>query len=370
VSGPPPELVAVLVPNGLGHARRTVGVIARYLERGGEAAVTIVGESWQESASLRWPAGRLLADHGAVWVPGIVAPGVHWSTDPGVYDDGRLLAWEERLDDVPSLATAEIVLTDNLVGVLTRRPDALLLGSFLWSDVLGAVDPTPTPAVRAFVAHEQELLARHRPEMLCVEGLATPGVLDRTQAVPVGWMCQGRAAFGHHDPTAAPAGHEVAVLGGWTGAADDLLVDVAVALGDDGHVVTAAESIATRAGVTAFDPTSDRWEHTAAVVCRPGAGTITDCIDWRVPVVCVDEGSNSELRHNGGRVEALGLGVDAGCGADTDAVVRCVRQVLEPERHAEIRGRMAAADVHGLDQAADWLAVHCGARLAAPRARP
>ena len=43
------------------------------------------------------------------------------------------------LDGLPDL-----VLSDNLVGVLSRRPDALLLGSFLWSDVLGAAG-TPTP---------------------------------------------------------------------------------------------------------------------------------------------------------------------------------------------------------------------------------
>jgi hypothetical protein len=349
-----PRLVAVLVPNGLGHARRTVGVIARYLERGGDATVTVVGEAWQEAAARRWPAGQVLTAHGAAWRPGIVAPGVHWSTDTSVYGDGRLLGWEDRLADVPELAAADVVLSDNLVGVLTSRPDALLLGSFLWSDVLADQEPHPTPAVAAFVRHERELLATHRPEMLCVRGLATPGVLERTRAVPVGWMCQGSPARPQDE-----AADEVAVLGGWTGAADDLLVDAAVALRAAGRSVTAAEAVAARAGVPVFDPTSDQWRRTAAVVCRPGAGTLTDCVDWRVPVVCLDEGANSELRHNGRQVEELGLGVDTGCTADPDVVVEAVGQVLDPARRADIRLRMEAADRRGLDEAARWLAVHC-----------
>lgn len=366
-----PTVLAVLVPNGLGHARRTVGVLGRYLARGGSARVVIAGEAWQEQAARRWPEGRLLAERGARWHHGVVAPGVSWGTDPSMWADGRLLRWEERLADLERTTRPDVVLSDNLVGVLSVRSDALLLGSFLWSDVLAGVAPLlggcragADDPVGRFIAHERRLLAEHRPEMLCVEGLAMPGVLTRTRAVPVGWLCPGARP-------SAPADERegIVVLGGGTGAADDLLVAAATAIAGAGFTVRAAGSLAERAGVGAFDPWVHGWDDAAAVVCRAGAGTVTDAIDWSTPIVCVDEGTNVELRHNASRVESLGFGVDAGAAAPPETVVAAVRTVLEPARAAAIRERMAQADKEGLDQAAEWLALHCGVLLG-PRPAP
>src|SRR5829696_3227016 len=153
-----------------------IGVLGSFLDRGGEADITIVGEAWQREAASRWAAGALVERHRASWRHGIVQPGVGWSVAADRYRDGSLLEWEARLDQVPELARADVVVSDNLAGVLTRRPDALLAASFLWSDVLDAAAPS-SPDVGAFVAHERALLQAHRPEMLCVRDLVMPGVL-------------------------------------------------------------------------------------------------------------------------------------------------------------------------------------------------
>lgn len=68
---------------------------------------------------------------------GVMAPGVGWSADASVYEDGRLRGWLRRLARVEEIAAADLVLSDNLPGVLELRADAVLSGSFLWSDVLG-----------------------------------------------------------------------------------------------------------------------------------------------------------------------------------------------------------------------------------------
>lgn len=352
-----PQLVVVLAANGLGHARRMLGVLGCFVERGGAVDLTIVGEPWQRAAARGWRAGELVEAHGARWHHGIVEPGVRWSTAGDRYRDGALLQWEARLDDVPELGTADVVVSDNLVGVLTRRPDALLAASFLWSDVLDAIDPS-SPEVEAFVDHERELLAAHQPEMLCVRDLVMPGVLERTRPHPVGWMCEDPSL-----PSTPPAdGGAVAVLGGGTGAADDLLRAAAGALADAGTPVLTGDSL-TGTGLPRFDRTPAAWRSVAAVVCRPGAGTLTDCVRWQVPVVCVDEGGNAEMTHNAVRISALGFGVDAGRQPDVDATVSAVQRVSEPSPRAATREAMALVDRRGLEEAADWLAVHCRVSL-------
>jgi hypothetical protein len=351
------ELCAVIAPNGLGHARRTLGLLARYLERGGAAQVTIVASPWQRAGAARWPSTRVLEQAGATWVHDVTEPGVAWSRDPATYADGRLLAWEDRAASVGPLLEADLVLSDNLVGILSARPDAVLAGSFLWSDVLEVAHPD-VAAVREFATHERALLDAHRPPMLCVADLAMPGVLERTAAEPVGWMCQD-------DPRSPRADEQVAasalVLGGATGAADDILREAAEALVRAGVVVRTG--VADVAGAQGFDGSPAAWTGASVAVCRPGAGTLTDAVAHGVPMVCLHEGDNLELAHNGRRIAELGYGSDLGARPDAGAVVEAVQALVDGPDRALALDHLAGADRNGLDEAADRLAVHSGARL-------
>jgi len=346
-----PDLLVIVAPNGLGHTRRTLGVVGRLVERGADLRIDVVAASWQRQAARSWSSGMLLDRAGdrIRWHLGITEPGVTWFSDPTPYADGRLTGWERRLEALPELGTARVVLSDNLAGVLGPRPDARLAGSFLWCDVLGAAFPDD-PAVAAFVAHERDLLERHRPPMLCVRDLVMPGVRSATRTVEVGWMCPGH----ERAPRSASA---VAVLGGRTGAADDRLGAVAGALEARGLPVVGQPERAGAAG----------WERVAVAVCRPGVGTLTDCVQWGIPMVCVSEAGNIEMAHNAARIEALGFGVDRSEGMAADRVVAAVLTLLEPETREEVRQRMAAADRAGLDEGAEWLALQCGVPLPAPR---
>lgn len=345
------HLAAVIAANGLGHMRRTTGVLARMVERGAALRVTLVAEEWQREAAGEWAGGVILERRGVEWVHGVTGPGVRWSTDPSLYSDGRLIGWEEQLKSVTALGSADVVVSDNLVGVLTVRPDAVLMGSFLWSDVLEAAYPSD-PHVVAFVDHERSLLTAQRPEMVCVGDVVMPGVLERTQAVKVGWMC----------PPAQEVADDVsgvAILGGRTGAADGLLAGYAELLEHAGFGVV---SDVERGSAEITDGPS-RWDDVGVAVCRPGIGSLTDCIARGIPIVCVHERGNIELAHNAARVAELGFGVDLGGSASGPEVVDAVRRLIEPGARQSIRAAMRAADRQGLDGAAEWLAVRCGVDL-------
>lgn len=338
------RILAVVCHSGLGHYGRTLALLARLAARQ-PVSVTLVCESWQvERMPLPFPADV---------VTGVVEPGVHGPVNADLYRDGRLLAWEERLARVPALWHADVVVSDNLCGVLSVRPDAILVGSFLWSDVLGEAYPSHAD-VQRFVLRERELLARHSPPMLCVGDVAMPGVLQRTRAVPLPWMCEAVSRT-----PAARSVPRIALLGGATGVADEILVQAARALSDGPWELCLPPSLLERASPRGRAPClpfgygPQDFSALSAVVCRPGMGTVTDCVSYHLPMVTLHEANSPEMEHLAGRLEALGVAKNLGAAPAGESVVLAIHDLLG--RAARMRSRLAELKTDGLDRAVDWL---------------
>jgi hypothetical protein len=341
------KLVALVSENGLGHFRRTVAILAQLVTRGRVNRLDLLCEAWQVERNQSWRPMEVLRAAGATLHHEIMSPGPRWPLPDD--DDARLSGWIDRARALPAVNDADLVLSDNLGGALALRADAVLLGSFLWSDVYARA-ANDSARVQRFVEHERGLLAAHRPPMLCVADLAMPGVTERTAAVPLPWMCEDVVVGTVH---AAP-GERVAVLGGAAGAADELLVDVAAALVRAGHDVAVPRAWLARlpAGrVREFGHAPEDFAACAAIVCRPGTGTLTQCVAANVPVVAVREAGNLEMEHNAARVAALGLGVDAGAAPASEAILAAIERV----RASDARAHLAARAKDGVARAADWI---------------
>jgi hypothetical protein len=296
-------------------------------------------------------AARFFSDPRVTQTGGVLDPGVVWSTRAARYDDGSLLAWMERLEGVPELKRARVVISDNLAGVLAFRRDAVLAGSFLWGDVLAQAH-AENGHVRAFAALENELLERYRPPMLCVRDVVMPAVTERTQAIAVDWMCE---EVDGPNASAPPAVPRVAVLGD---AAGSLLVEAAHELTRSGKYELALP--ASRIGATAraveFGHQAADYRALSAAVCRPGVGTITDCIAHGIPMVTLHEGpTHPELGYIGARLNALGVATDLGADPDQCAIVAAVDEVLQEPVRTRMRARVWALQRNGLRQAVDFL---------------
>ena len=349
------HILAIIAPNGLGHYRRAVHVLDRLAARLPDARIDLVCERWQLERGSFAAATRVRARGRAI--TGVMVPGVEWAGRARGFADGRLLGWLDRLAALPEVASADLVVSDNLGGVLALRPDAVLMGSHLWSDVLAEVAASDDGA-RAFVQHERALLERLRPPMLCVADMVMPGVREHTRAIELGWMCDEDAAGALAE--AAPQHGRVAVLGGATGAADDVLARIEAALRADGRW--------NLVGAREFGHELADFAACAAVVCRPGVGTLTECVTVGTPMLWVYEADNVELAWNARACAALGLGRDLGAEPDpANAAAALAALLAEPEVGA-MRGRLLARARDGLDAAAAWLATHAtrGAHATAP----
>jgi hypothetical protein len=349
------HVIGVMANNGLGHFRRTVRLLSATRERLPTLTVGLVCERWQLDRLRSWPPLAKLLESGAETHTGLLTDSVAWSSDPSLYNDERLFAWQRRVEAVPGIRETSLVLSDNLVGTLAVRPDTVLVGSFLWSDVLEAAYPDH-PSIRRFAAQDRELLARHRPDMLCIADIAMPGVLERTQAHPLPWMCEW-ALPADESP---PATKRIALLGGATGAAQAVLLRAGRALHDQGWELAADLALATALGdqgvnVRTFDHSPAAYASCSVALCRPGTGTLTDCVASLTPMLMLRETNNPELSHNAARMAGLDYGHDLGEEPSARACLSGAKIATDPQVQQRMRLALRAAKRAGIAAAVDFL---------------
>lgn len=354
-----PTLLAVICPNGLGHFRRALEVLHHLSQLQPDLRLVVVCGQWQRKRMHDWRVLGDLEKGGRVeWVHDILEPGVRWSLNPADYSDGSLQNWVSRLEKVEGMMDADLVLSDNLSGVLELRSDAVLMGSFLWSDVLEEAYPAAA-GVPEFIAAERALLERHRPQMLCVGAMAMPGVLERTRAVPLPWMRSGIGRPNLSRPIIRRSNPKVAVLMGATGAADSMAIEAASALLDRGARVSLPrgihEALSHRPGVSLFGFGVKDFLDCDLALCRPGLGSIHDCIFHGLPMVLAQETGNFEMNHNGNRIEVLGLGINLGHRLAAGEIAERLLAFAGTPEPELIRGRMEKTPLDGIELAAQWL---------------
>ena len=88
----------------------------------------------------------------------------------------------------------DMVISDNLPGVLELRKDAILMGSFLWSELL-MKRANLYPRILKFVEHEIGLLEKFKPAMICQKEMAMPLVKSLTNTNYTNWMVEGGLYF-------------------------------------------------------------------------------------------------------------------------------------------------------------------------------
>ena len=203
----------------------------------------------------------------------------------------------------PDLMEADLVIGDNVSWVLHSRPDAVLVGSFLWREVeewqhsVGDFRVSP----QSWYEDEVDLLLACRPPMICNYQLATPGVLALTQAIPVSWMVSSPALFLSNDIRSPPTKPRIYVTSGTSGSGTyealyiiqkavclgDVIVDKTLA--DCGLLVGLPISVGSLGDVGM--PPID------IVICRATVGIVTECVGSAQPFAVFAD-SNYEMRHN------------------------------------------------------------------------
>ena len=202
------------------------------------------------------------------------------------YDESNIRWDRKRVGtiEVGDIDKYDKVITDNLVEVLKYRPDALLSGSFLWSDIwrekYGNND---------FSDEQDKIFHDVKPQVVC-NGDVVFGQLKKYQnKVDIGWGCKDNST-------------------------EDFNLNRIVCITPSLNYTEkyTEKFLEIRSEFQNDVDFSFNINHTdnSMFVIRPGLGMITTCVSHRIPIVALwDEDDSIEIQHLAHKVEALGIGI-------------------------------------------------------------
>ena len=345
--------LAILVSaNGYGHIRRQILIATELLKHNSNLRVSF---AITDAQHRRFKVEIENLGARAEAVVGITEDSVRWRHDAASYTDANLNGWESELKVTPQLINADFVMSDNLVGVLETRPDTVLSGSFLWHEVISAHAISNT-ACRKFVEREINLLQTHTPRMICNADLATPAVLSLTNPVLMPWMVEELSESQLATQVLQGGSQRSAILvhGGGTRTLDTRVRAIAELLRVNGHVVyTDLEDDSM-----CFDYQDSTWQKLGVVICRPGVGTATECVKWRIPIVLIHDQTNVEAEFVAARLKKLELAHDCEFDSNESETINLVAKLLSVNKNNSFLKPFASLKKTGINDAANFLVDH------------
>ena len=186
--------------------------------------------------------------------------------------------------DTSGIDKYDRVITDNLVEVLKYRPDALLSGSFLWSDIwrekYGNND---------FSDKQDEIFHDVKPRVVCNGDVVFGQLKKYINKVDIGWGCKDNSTEDFNLNRIVCITPSLNYTEKYT----EKFLEIRNEYQDD----------------VDFSFNINHTDNSMFVI-RPGLGMITTCVSHRIPIVALwDEDDSIEIQHLAHKVEELGIGI-------------------------------------------------------------
>jgi len=350
------NITFLICSNGLGHFRRSLRVAHALLRANGGVRADLLVTGRQLEITRGWPILEdLRKEERATLIP--TGPNIEWKKEAGAYDRASLFGWLDRLPPA-AVEGADLLVSDNLGLILERRPDALLMGSFLWSEVL-MHHFSRSAAVSEFHEREVELLRTHRPPMICLREMAMPYVQRYAKPLAVDWITETEPAGRPRD-----AIRRILITGGATDTIRESMRQVSGLLlpgnGQAAYTLLAPRRLLRDFAdlpVRPFDFSPEEFRQLDLMICRPGIGALTDAVTYGIPLITIGGEQNYEIQFNARRAEQLGFGRDAS--GREDRIPLLIEQLNHKSTYQEQCDALLRAPKGGMQQIVQFLLNKC-----------
>ena len=351
------HIVFIICANGLGHFKRSIGLSFAIKQRFESYKLDLICTSQQLRLTKDWTKVKYL----------LSKPDVCFHTDSLTsispitkekrqYQDGRLINWVSCSNKNDFILKADLVISDNLVGILNIRKDSILMGSFLWIDIF---EPQHTCSLesRRILNREKELLLEYNPPMLCVDQIAMPNIKKLTQDIRFPFFAQERKKR----RTFTTLNKKIAILAGASQISDKLVLNLLSYFKRDDLQIYIPKRLfdlmepMISIKVKPFTFSIDDYRECDLIICRPGVGTITDCISAQTPMLLFYEANNKEMVFNSERLVEMGIAIQGGISPSIEVLLDNVRRIYDLSILQAMSKRMYDIPTNGFEKAIDWL---------------
>ena len=207
--------------------------------------------------------------------------------------------------DEELIKNSDIVISDNITKILKIRPDSILMGSFLWEDLIKDYTHTSNK-LKCYYNSNMNLLRTHKPTMITLKDMTMPFVIENTVPFYTSWVAE------KYEHKRKKIIKNVLIMGGGTGMADDEILSIVreVSVCNQLNVFT-SKTLAKKVNsekISMFDFSHKSFSQIDLMICRPGIGSLTDAVTYGIPVFAIGESNNIEIQFNLKQIEKLNIG--------------------------------------------------------------
>ena len=172
----------------------------------------------------------------------------------------------------------DIVISDNIVGILKYRPDAILSGSFLWKDVFK--EKFGNNKLSDF---DNDLITKYNPLILTNKYFEVGSIKKYDNKKQFGFGCPSLPFVKNSINNIVFLKPSLNYLNSYSNYMDKFNLKYSTSINDINNVV---------------------------MVARPGGGIITHCVKHHIPMIALyDNNDSSEIIDLANKVEELGIGI-------------------------------------------------------------
>lgn len=230
--------------------------------------------------------------------------------DPQSLDFSSYLAWSEGFKTDQIIAESDLIISDNYVAPLDAARDTLLMGSFLWMDIIEQYNSE----TKQIVTFQKELLKRKKPQIIALETMQMDSLSTQAEVFGVPWFSERKAIEN------SSGQNKILVTSGGTEHLDKVFLDFIERLANkhenkiiflDAKLYRKLDNTikTVNKNIKAFEFTEMSFKALDVIICRPGIGILTDCISFLIPPIVIYGSDNKEILHNAKKIIAKNLGV-------------------------------------------------------------
>jgi hypothetical protein len=215
-----------------------------------------------------------------------------------------------EIKELKCFQDSDLVISDNLLGVISSNKKVIIIGSFLWHDVLkqsfgGYID-------EQVFRYEASLLQNSNIKLVSVKDVTMPALEACKANIGLAWFCKDI-----YDRSSHKRDHyNVLFSAGLSGADTDALsVLISEFANSPNYSIYLSPALAEKTNiekeyVEIFDFKEASFRSLDLMIARPGVGALTEAIKYQIPMLAIDKGDNSEMLFNALRLQQLGYGWD------------------------------------------------------------